>query len=105
MAGGAQVGGGDARSGERSRVGIALGVVGLILHCTLIAFFDFFSAALVAPRYGQLLLFIAWSGLLALGVRWLRSPRPGLALATPFLAAGAWIAISILGDGVLGWAP
>lgn len=81
-----------------------MGVVGLILHCTFIAFYYFFYAALVAPYDGKVLLFIVWASLLALCLLLLvRSRLPGLALAIPFLAAGAWIGIVALGENVLGW--
>ena len=103
MTGGVRAGGGDSRPGAGKRVGIALGVVGIVLHCTFIAFYYFALAALVAPRYGQLLLFVVWGGLLTLGIRWLRSPVPARSLAIPFLAAGVWFAVVTLGEKILGW--
>ena len=103
MTGGVQDDRTDAGGSARSRVGFGLGVLGIVLHCTVIAFYYFALAALVAPRYGQVLLFAVWAGLLALGIRWLRSPVPARSLAIPLLAAGAWFVFVTLGERVLGW--
>ena len=88
----------------RSRGGLALGVVGIVLHCTVVAWY-YLASGLIVPAYGLLLLFVIWLTLLALGIRWVRSPVPARALATPFLAAVAWVAILFLGGRLLGWSP
>jgi hypothetical protein len=78
--------------------------VGIFLHCTVIAYF-YVASGLIVPGYGLLLLFVIWMTLLAIGIRWMRSPIPARALAIPFLAAGAWFAVVTLGGALLGWSP
>jgi hypothetical protein len=80
-----------------------MGVVGIVLQCTFVAFWFLALAMLVAPPYGQALLGTVWVVLLALGIRWMRGPVPARALAIPFLAAGAWFVVLKVGEGLLGW--
>lgn len=91
-------------SSRRSAPGWWLGVAGIIVHCTVIAFL-FLASGLVAPLYGLLALFVIWVALLLLGIRWLRGRNPSLAFGIPFLAVGAWLGVLTFGDYVLGWTP
>lgn len=76
--------------------------MGLFLQC-LIAFLYWFVAYMIAPWYARVLLFAVWAGLLALGIRWLRSSMPARTLAIPFLATGALVAIVALGEALSIW--
>ena len=89
-------------TGRGPSVGRVIGVLGLIMHCTFVAYLILVSG-LVVPWYGLLVLFAIWLALLVLGVRWLRSSRPARAVAVPGIALLAWIGMLFMGVYLFGW--
>ena len=78
------------------------GVVGLVLH-GLTAVFPYAASGLLAPLYGYVVVYLLWTALLWLGLRWFRSRREPLVLLVPVLSLAGWAAVMSFGDFVLGW--
>lgn len=77
------------------------GWVGIVVHCTVVAFL-YYASLLLAPPYAVFSLWALWAVFLALAVYFLRR-RPGWALAVPALAFAVWLSVISLGGWLLGW--
>lgn len=82
----------------KSRV---MGGLGIILHCTFVAFF-YYGSLLIAPPYAVYSLWVLWAAFLAAAV-YLLLRRPAWALAVPVVAFAVWVGVMAVGDWLLGW--